>query len=95
MYKNKNIKIYKKKFLMYNIYNMENNNDLYLIDPEMEELRKNILNDYEHGLTITNIVSKYQLYRESQFNGRDVRMNKKQIEYYYNIKFPTKKPKKN
>lgn len=48
-------------------------------------MKEQILNDYK-TLTFNQIVKKYDLYIESQFNGKWKKMTKKEVEYYFDIK---------
>jgi hypothetical protein len=46
-----------------------------------------ILKEYSNGMKIHEIIKKYDLYRESEFNGDWKKMNKSEIEDYFGIKF--------
>lgn len=54
-------------------------------DCENCKLGLQIEEDYKNGMSYHQIVKKYDLYRESQFDGSWKKMSKKYIEYHYNI----------
>ena len=46
-----------------------------------------IFKEYSNGMKIHEIIKKYDLYKESEFNGHFKKMNKSEIEDYFGIKF--------
>jgi hypothetical protein len=69
----------KNYFLKYSIYIMDN--------LEMEMIKNNIIDDYKKGSSVRQIVKKYGLITESQFNGKIRPMKKYKVEETFNIKF--------
>jgi hypothetical protein len=57
------------------------------MEQQIKTLKQLILNDYKDGVSIATIAKNYDLYIESEFDGSWKRMNKKQIENSYKIKF--------
>ena len=55
-----------------------------------EKLGLQIEEDYKNGMSYQEIVKKYDLYRESDFDGSWKKMSKKYAEYCFNISL--KKP---
>jgi hypothetical protein len=55
--------------------------------------RQQIIDDYLSGLSIPKIITKYDLYRESQFDGKWKRMRKSEVEAMYDIDFHMERSK--
>lgn len=59
----------------------------------MEELRHQLIKEYCDGMSIPRIITKYNLFRESEFDGKMKRMTKKEVEQKYNIDFHMERSK--
>lgn len=55
--------------------------------------RQTLIKEYCNGMSIPRIITKYKLHKESQFNGKWVRMTKKEVEEYYKIDFHLERSK--
>ena len=55
--------------------------------------RQQIIDDYLSGVSIPKIITKYKLYRESEFDGKWKRMRKSEVEAKYNIDFHMERSK--
>jgi len=49
--------------------------------------RQVLIKEYCDGMSIPRIITKYKLYKESQFDGRWKRMTKKEVEKIWDIDF--------
>jgi len=55
--------------------------------------RQVLIDDYLTGLSIPRIITKYKLYRESEFDGKWKRMRKADVEKIWDIDFHVERSK--